>query len=152
MSYFYEQIRTEKDPSKRKLLFVDMRRELFEIKSRDEDFIRNVAFITAIGVAIHKFETKYETGLKTVENLKTLLELQSSEETTKELHKELKKQTELVEDRVGQAERHVNNIVKNDMFEWSMAERLNYFRKVGYKYKTNYTLPKARREEKLEIF
>lgn len=155
MKEFSKKIDKETDPIKRKNLFQELKLKLFNLRHKDTNFERTILFILLIGKTINKFESKYEEELSNIKHLRNLLinvDSTKSSETYKTINKLIKEGQKSLEAKSGQTTRKTDLIIRNDMFRYANTERLEYFRKAGYKYKTNYMVNDERTGEDSRYF
>jgi hypothetical protein len=152
MKAFEKQIMAEIDPNKRRNLFSDLKMKLYALRHKDHNFERTLFFILLIAHFVNKFQANYEQSLASTQRLSNLLIVVENTDLRKKIEQLIKEEQKIFNKQIGQAQRKADLILRTEMYRYVNQERLNYFRKVGYQFKTNFMVNDERTGEDSRYF
>lgn len=122
------------DVLRRKSAYNDLKLELYKLKDNDNSFQRNVYYLLLIARIVRELENSIETIISKKEQLKSLQEILNVDTYKKEI--EILEQDHTRE--IEKSENEIIRVTRTESWRFVNEERLEEFRRKGYKYKTTY--------------
>lgn len=131
---------SKEDIVKRKVIFNELKLELYKIKDKDHDFERSLYYILLTSRIVNGLEAELEGLTSKKGQLESLQEVFASDLVKEELENLEGNHDEAIE----QATNQITRVTRTESWRYVNEERLEEFRKKGYKYKTTYPVKDSR--------
>lgn len=131
---------SKEDIVKRKSIYNEFKNELYKIKNKDHDFERGIYFILLMTSIVSNLEEDLDKIISQKEQLSSLQSLFESDIFKEELNKLEKLQDNAIEKVSGE----VMRVTRTESWRYVNEQRLDEFKKKGYKYKTTYPVKDRR--------
>lgn len=128
------------DIVRRKAVYNELKLELYKIKNKDHDFERGIYFILLMTRIVNNLEEDLDQIKSKKEQLATLQDIFKSD-TFKE---EIETLNESHDNAIEKASNELTRVTRTESWRYVNEQRLEEFRKKGYKYKTTYPVKDER--------
>lgn len=137
---FQKKITHEKEKIIRDSIFNNFTNELYKENNDDNILSFNLAFLLLIKKAVVQFKNEYEELISSIHHLEDLKKITLNEEIVHFIEKSIEENKTKLENIFSKYEHRANLIYTTETFRSVNAQRFEYFKKIGYLYKTTYMI------------